>query len=130
MTERFFGSKEEEPGAGAEETRPPLRSSGPSVDSRMIPEGCRMLCDLTSRGVWIAPWVGPGDELVVLVIDHQSRLVTDPVLIPKGADHVGIADELWALLEYTDISAPGVISQPPRSVAVVRPKGRELKLIS
>ena len=89
-----------------------------------------MLCDLSSRGVWIAPWVGPGDELVVLVIDHQRRLVTDPVLIPKGADHVGIADELWALLENTDTSAPGVIGHPPRSVAVVRPKRLKLKLIS
>ncbi len=116
MTERLFGSKEDESGAGTEETRPPLRSSGPSVDSRTYPEsGEHLLYNaFTKRGVWKAPWRGPNDEVVLLAIDADGRLVTDPVTIPIGADHEDVAFCLWQLLDEVDSENSGVIGRAPR----------------
>ena len=125
MTKRFFGSKEGESGAGTEETRPPLRSLGPGVDSRTYPEsGDPMLVDTSHRGVWIAPWQGPNGELVLFAMGSHNRLVTDPMVVPAGSDHVAAADMLWDLIDEVDTQHPSFIGRPPRFRRVRRSRLR------
>ena len=69
---------------------------------------------VSSRGVWIAPWRGPNDELVLFAQDSKAHLVTDPVTIPHGADRVAIADGLWDLLTWAEPEPDLVVGRPPR----------------
>ncbi len=127
MTERLFGSKEHESGAGTEETRPPLRSLGPSVNSRTYPEsGNAMMCN---RGVWKAPWMGPNGEFVLIVIDSKRRLVNGPVTIPVGGDHLAVADALWDFLEVVDPVSLSTPLRPLRFSLLARRRGRADRLL-
>jgi hypothetical protein len=54
------------------------------------------------RGVWVAPWVGPNGEIVLLALRRDNRLAGEPHVIPLGASHVLAADELWERLDRED----------------------------
>jgi hypothetical protein len=58
--------------------------------------------DGPGRGVYVAPWVGPKGELVLLAIRHDHRLAGDPYTIPNGANQALAADALWERLERED----------------------------
>lgn len=58
--------------------------------------------ELLQRGVWVAPWMGPNGEFVLIAIDRHHRIVGDPVTVPAGANHVQMADELWERLDAAD----------------------------
>lgn len=58
---------------------------------------------LAERGVWVAPWMGPDDEVVLLAVTSRGRLATDaPVVIPNGASRIDACDRLWDILEAAD----------------------------
>jgi hypothetical protein len=60
--------------------------------------------DTLSRGVWVAPWVGPNDEMVLLAITSDGKLATaNPVVIPNGASRIDVSDQLWQLLDEMDV---------------------------
>lgn len=54
------------------------------------------------RGVYVAPWVGPDGEVVLIALSGDRRLIGDPILIPKGGNHVQAGDALWARLDHDD----------------------------
>lgn len=54
------------------------------------------------RGVWVAPWVGPSGELVLLAITRDKKLAGEPYAIPTGANHVEAGDRMWARLDADD----------------------------
>lgn len=53
------------------------------------------------RGVWVAPWMGPGGELVLVAVRRDDRMV-DQRMLTFGDDHVRASEELWAALERAD----------------------------
>ena len=53
------------------------------------------------RGVWVAPWMGPNGETIIVAVRRDGRQVESRALLP-GADHVGASDELWKILELAD----------------------------
>lgn len=57
---------------------------------------------LFSRGIWKAPWQGPDGEMVLVAITSGRRLLGNPVVLPLGADHIAIADEMWGQLDAAD----------------------------
>lgn len=57
---------------------------------------------LLTRGVWLAPWLGPSGELVLLAINRERKLAADPVVIPSGADQIEVATRLWEKLDQVD----------------------------
>ena len=54
------------------------------------------------RGVFVAPWMGPAGELVLLAITAQKRLAAPPLTIAPGSDSVRASDKLWDALEAAD----------------------------
>lgn len=54
------------------------------------------------RGLYVAPWMGPNDELVLLAITSRGRLAAEPLVIPWGSDSVALAEELEATLDRAD----------------------------
>jgi hypothetical protein len=54
------------------------------------------------RGVFVAPWVGPKGELVLIARRRDKRLAGDPYTIPLGSSHVLAADALWERLDRDD----------------------------
>jgi hypothetical protein len=57
---------------------------------------------LLGRGVWVAPWRGPNDEIVLLAVSRWHRLLGAPRIVPAGANHVQASDDLWARVERDD----------------------------
>lgn len=55
-----------------------------------------------TRGVYVAPWMGPDGELVLLAITSTARLACEPITVPHGADRVLAADLAWGALEVAD----------------------------
>lgn len=53
------------------------------------------------RGVWVAPWMGPDGETILVAVKRNGRLATWTMLRP-GDDHVGASDDLWSILEAQD----------------------------
>ncbi len=53
------------------------------------------------RGVWIAQWVGPNDELILVATDRNSRRLAERMLA-MGDDHLQASDDLWAIVERED----------------------------
>lgn len=53
------------------------------------------------RGVWVAPWMGPNGEIILVAVRRNDRMVDQRMLL-FGDDHVRAADELWAALERED----------------------------
>lgn len=54
------------------------------------------------RGVWVAPWMGPKGEIVLLAIRRDGRLVGEPYTIPVGTSHILALDALWERLDRED----------------------------
>lgn len=58
---------------------------------------------LLPRGVWVAPWTGPNDEMVLLPVTAGGKLATEqPVVVPNGASRVDAMDRLWQIVESVD----------------------------
>ena len=57
---------------------------------------------LADRGVWIAPWIGPQGEVVLVAVTSAHRLAAAPVTVPAGADRIAAAEALWDHLEAVD----------------------------
>lgn len=58
--------------------------------------------DEVGRGIWIAPWMGPNGELVLLAITSTKRLAAPPFTIPAGADRVEASVRLLDVLDEVD----------------------------
>jgi hypothetical protein len=54
------------------------------------------------RGVYVAPWVGPEGEVVLLAITRDGKLAGDPLIIQHGGNHVEAGDRMWDRLEEGD----------------------------
>lgn len=54
-----------------------------------------------ARGVWVAPWMGPSGETIIVAVARDGRRVAERELT-AGDDHVGAGDALWVLLERAD----------------------------
>ena len=54
------------------------------------------------RGVYVAPWMGEGGELVLLAITSHQRLAAPPLELRPGEDRVAASDRLWDALERVD----------------------------
>jgi hypothetical protein len=54
------------------------------------------------RGVWLAPWFGPGGQVVLVAIASEHRKLAELVVL-IGGDHVQATDGLW---ESLDVEAP------------------------
>ena len=64
----------------------------------------------TTRGVYVAPYLGPDGEIVLLAITSSRKLATSgPVIVPHGADRVAAAEALWDLLDRVDPPAVTVL---------------------
>jgi hypothetical protein len=61
---------------------------------------------LLERGVWIAPWLGPADELVLLTITSERRLLIPPTVLTNGGSHLVAYDTLWEMLDVRDPVTP------------------------
>lgn len=55
-----------------------------------------------TRGVYVAPWMGPNGEIVLIAVTRERKLAGDPVTVPHGTSHLLAGDELWARLERAD----------------------------
>ncbi len=65
----------------------------PVVDRRILLE----------RGVFVAPWSGRNNELVLLAVTAGRQLLGSTfVTIPNGADRAAAAERLWARLDEAD----------------------------
>lgn len=53
------------------------------------------------RGVWVAQWAGENWETILVAVRRDGRRAAQRV-VPVGGDHIGAADELWALLDAAD----------------------------
>ena len=53
------------------------------------------------RGVWVAPWMGPNGELVVVAVSRRNRLLAERIIAP-GDNSDAIGQELWAIVERDD----------------------------
>jgi hypothetical protein len=54
------------------------------------------------RGVYVAPWMGPDGEIVLLAISRERRLVGEPFTVPIGGNHVAAGEALWERLDIAD----------------------------
>lgn len=58
---------------------------------------------MLERGVWVAPWMGPDGEMVLLAITSRAQLATGvPTIVPNGASQVEASDRLWDIVEAVD----------------------------
>lgn len=53
-----------------------------------------------NRGVFMAPWVGPNDEVVLFARDRH--LVGVPEVVEEGADLNIVSEFLWGRLDGAD----------------------------
>jgi len=53
------------------------------------------------RGVWVAQWAGPEWETILVAVRRDGRMASWKT-VRTGEDHVGAADELWAILDAAD----------------------------
>ena len=51
------------------------------------------------RGVWIAPWLGPSGETILVALDREERQVGDVALVATNEDINEASDRLWQRLE-------------------------------
>ena len=65
-----------------------------------------IFADGPGRGVWVAPWKGPHQELVLIAIRQDHRLAGEPVTVPAGANQALAADALWERLDREDPPGP------------------------
>lgn len=53
------------------------------------------------RGVWVAPWMGPNGETILVAVRRDDRKVSERMLA-FGDDHVQASEDLWDELERAD----------------------------
>jgi len=53
------------------------------------------------RGVWVAQWMGPDGETILVAVARTGRLVEQRML-RTGDGHVQAADEMWDALDRAD----------------------------
>lgn len=82
----------------------------------------------SNRGVWNAPWTGPNGELVLIALESRGRLIDGPVAVPRGVDHVTVADTLWELLDTVDPLAMVRLGSAPRFGRLKDLRKAELRL--
>lgn len=58
--------------------------------------------ELAERGVWVAQWLGPSGEMILVAVSREHRQVGDLVLIPAGGNSLEASDELWRRLDGED----------------------------
>lgn len=58
------------------------------------------------RGVFVAPWVGPNGEHVLIAIDSRGRLVGEPTTVEGDCVFQQVAEVLWELLEGHEARTP------------------------
>ena len=56
----------------------------------------------TRRGVYVAPWVGPKGETVLIALRRDGRLAGDPDAIPVDSSHEVATDAMWDRLDRDD----------------------------
>jgi hypothetical protein len=54
------------------------------------------------RGVWMAPWLGPNGETILVAVTRDRKLIGEPAFVPAGGNHVKAADDLWERLDADD----------------------------
>lgn len=54
-----------------------------------------------TRGVWVADFKGPHDEMILLAIDSNNRRLAER-LVPFGANSLEITEELLGILDDKD----------------------------
>jgi hypothetical protein len=57
--------------------------------------------EINQRGVYVAPWMGPDGEIVLIAITSRRRKLIEE-MIPRGADHVAFAVQVQAMLDEAD----------------------------
>lgn len=57
---------------------------------------------MIERGVFVAPWLGPNGETVLIAISRAGRLAGEPLTIPVGGNHVELGDAMWDRLDADD----------------------------
>jgi hypothetical protein len=92
----------------AERSRKPRRRRAPATNTRTTAELGRALIladheqqetQAFGRGVWMAPWVGPNGETILVDSDENRRLVGEPVTVPLAASARLVANEVWDRVE-------------------------------
>lgn len=63
------------------------------------------LGELLDRGVWVAPWLGPKGEMVLIGITANQQLATS-YTIPNGASRVVASDRVWDAIEDAERGQP------------------------
>lgn len=59
------------------------------------------LHDLQGRGVWVAPWLGPDGETILVAITRDKREARK-VYVPQNVNPQPATDELWDTLAVID----------------------------
>jgi hypothetical protein len=54
------------------------------------------------RGVWIAPWLGPNGETILVALNRHERQLGEQMMISPGSNSLAASDELWARVERDD----------------------------
>jgi hypothetical protein len=54
------------------------------------------------RGVWIAPWMGPNGETILVALNRHEHQIGEQIMIPLGGNHLAASDELWSRVEKHD----------------------------
>lgn len=57
---------------------------------------------LLGRGIFKAPWSGPRDEWVLLVVKTDHSLALPPITVPEGTPLPDLYDYLHGLLDTLD----------------------------
>ena len=73
------------------------------------------------RGVWVAPWMGPRGELVLVAVTSRRRKLEERT-VPLGADGVAISEAMFARLDAEDPGHRSVVIRP-RLARVARLRG-------
>jgi hypothetical protein len=53
------------------------------------------------RGVWVAPWMGPNGELILVAVSRTDRRLGE-IMLALGDNHVKASEDLWAIVERDD----------------------------
>ena len=56
----------------------------------------------SARGVWVASFLGPNGETVLVAVSRYGRMVGPLRFIALGASHLEASDALWERLDAAD----------------------------
>lgn len=63
------------------------------------------------RGVYVAPYLGPNGETVLLAITARQRLAAEPLFLVTADREAEMSDSLWRLLDQRDPRPTGAASR-------------------